>query len=813
MLLQQLSLENIRSYEKETVIFPEGSTLLSGDIGSGKSSLLLAIEFALFGSSRSNLSAEALLRKGSTKAQVELHFLLAEKEVVVRRGLKKTARGIQQTAGEVVVNGVKKELTPVEIKAELLSLLGYPEELVSKGKNYLFRYTVYCPQEEMKLILQENAEQRLEILRKIFNIDKYSIVRENLYPYLREIRKELTVLETKVEPIQSLQEKISILQKEREALRVGLEQLSLKKKPVEERRERVKKKLLVLEEKEKKKVVLENEIKQSSSLLKELSSQETSLSEKQKGLMLFLNELLLSEELSKEGVLLEVKDLEEKKEGFLRRRMELEKQISLCQERISFLQGELKEQNFSKEQVELLKRRIKEQEGALLGREELEKELERLLNLERENSEFFQKTKTLLEASSQLLERILHLDQCPTCLQEVDSLYKEGIRKREGERSSELGKELEQLESQRREILSKKEGTSKKKKNLEEIEKASLKYGMELRSLQEKEQRALDLRRALQEEAKKNNVLVRSLEEFLRDSSLQLERINLRLSQLESLRDKVLRKEEKEKDLKNCEAELQGVLVRKKELLLKEEEMKGKLKVLMEESLAFGSGSEGGRIEDLRKELELVVEEEKTLSLEEARMKTSSFHFQEQEVALKKELSLLFDLEKNLLQRKEMYSWLNDFFLQLTYTIEKELMLRIYHHFNQLFQEWFSLLVEDNQLYARLDEQFTPVVEQAGHSISFAHLSGGERTAVSLAYRLALNKVINDVVGEIQTKDLLILDEPTDGFSSEQLEKMHDLIDHLGLAQILIVSHEPKVESFVDNVVRVVKEESGSRVV
>jgi DNA repair exonuclease SbcCD ATPase subunit len=36
---------------------------------------------------------------------------------------------------------------------------------------------------------------------------------------------------------------------------------------------------------------------------------------------------------------------------------------------------------------------------------------------------------------------------------------------------------------------------------------------------------------------------------------------------------------------------------------------------------------------------------------------------------------------------------------------------------------------------------------------------------------------------------------------------MHDLIDNLKLRQIIIVSHETKVESFVDQVLNVQKEE------
>ena len=64
MRIKTLKLQNIRSYSSQTIAFPHGTILLAGDIGSGKSTILLAIEFALFGSSRTDLPAEFFLRKG-----------------------------------------------------------------------------------------------------------------------------------------------------------------------------------------------------------------------------------------------------------------------------------------------------------------------------------------------------------------------------------------------------------------------------------------------------------------------------------------------------------------------------------------------------------------------------------------------------------------------------------------------------------------------------------------------------------------------------------------------------------------------------
>jgi exonuclease SbcC len=57
-----------------------------------------------------------------------------------------------------------------------------------------------------------------------------------------------------------------------------------------------------------------------------------------------------------------------------------------------------------------------------------------------------------------------------------------------------------------------------------------------------------------------------------------------------------------------------------------------------------------------------------------------------------------------------------------------------------------------------------------------------------------------------------MLDEPTDGFSSQQLDKMRDILEELNMNQVIIVSHENKVETFVDNVVRISKNEHVSTI-
>src|SRR3989338_2800422 len=194
MLIKSIKLHNIRSYEDEEIVFPDGSVLLSGDIGSGKSTILLAIEFAIFGAKKGELPAYTLLRHGKKDGFVELKMQIENKNILIKRTLKRSNDDIKQEAGYIIANGLKKDETSEEMRAITLELLGYPKDLVKKGKDLIYRYTVYTPQEEMKQILYESKETRLETLRKVFNIDKYKRIKENsriIITGLREKKRHL----------------------------------------------------------------------------------------------------------------------------------------------------------------------------------------------------------------------------------------------------------------------------------------------------------------------------------------------------------------------------------------------------------------------------------------------------------------------------------------------------------------------------------------------------------------------------------------------------------------------------------------------
>jgi exonuclease SbcC len=205
MILKSLRLENIRSYAEQTIDFPMGITLFEGDIGSGKSTILMAIEFALFG-----LGSEkggALLKAGAKKGLVTLCFEVDGKEYEVCRSLERKARGVQQSDCSLTTEGTVLHLSASELKERVLDILAFNEPPDPKAGSVIFRYAIFTPQEEMKAIIWMRADQRLQTLRKAFRIEDYRVALENSSTLARSIKDKSSKFSARASDLESCQEK------------------------------------------------------------------------------------------------------------------------------------------------------------------------------------------------------------------------------------------------------------------------------------------------------------------------------------------------------------------------------------------------------------------------------------------------------------------------------------------------------------------------------------------------------------------------------------------------------------------------------
>ncbi|MFX1341027.1 MAG: AAA family ATPase, partial [Promethearchaeota archaeon] len=185
MILESIHIENIRSIKMLDLDFPPSSILFYGDVGSGKSSLLKAIEFALFGTlTHADLRGESILRRGETKARVDLTFNIDGKRYTIKRGLSKNdGVKISQTNGKFInyETGTKTKYAPTDLRRIILKLLSYSITRYENAQKLpLFRYTVYTPQEQVKEIIEADPEDRFEILKEVFGIEKYETAIKNI---------------------------------------------------------------------------------------------------------------------------------------------------------------------------------------------------------------------------------------------------------------------------------------------------------------------------------------------------------------------------------------------------------------------------------------------------------------------------------------------------------------------------------------------------------------------------------------------------------------------------------------------------------
>ena len=167
MKIELVQLENIRSHVKSTVPFARGFNCLVGGLGCGKSSVLYAIDFALFGDPLGR-SYDYLLREGAESGKVTVQFTQNGKTYKITRGLKRRGKGISQDfdelklfENETPIASVKSEAVAEQLKA----ITGWDKEL--------FREIVWVRQERLKELLDAAPRERQRRLDELFGLSDY----------------------------------------------------------------------------------------------------------------------------------------------------------------------------------------------------------------------------------------------------------------------------------------------------------------------------------------------------------------------------------------------------------------------------------------------------------------------------------------------------------------------------------------------------------------------------------------------------------------------------------------------------------------
>jgi len=220
-VVKLLSLD-VRNFKKlrfdSSIDFSDGITLIAGLNESGKSSMLDAILYALFGRVIRPLKAknEDLISYGATEATITLECEIADRRFRVTRHLYKS-KPTRATLDEITAKGAVLPVAAGQEKVndEVVNLLGgitYPEIISS---------TVVA-QKELDKLIELNRDDRRKVINAFLNLDSFNTVTAAL----SEERKDLEGTGSRIGKVHVEREKLLLLRQELDQYRRNAEEKS-----------------------------------------------------------------------------------------------------------------------------------------------------------------------------------------------------------------------------------------------------------------------------------------------------------------------------------------------------------------------------------------------------------------------------------------------------------------------------------------------------------------------------------------------------------------------------------------------------------
>jgi len=392
--IKSLQLENIRSHSKTTIPFFAGFNCLVGGVGRGKSSVLYAIDFVLFGDPLGR-SYEYLLREGTDTGKIMIQFVHGGKTYTISRGLTRHGKGISQDMEQLkffendkLVASAKNEAVTEQLKA----LTGLDKDL--------FREIVWVQQEHLKELLDVTPRQRQTKLDQLFGLSDYEIAWSNLRDFQREyeVEKDVYGKDPDVVGVNKLQAEYNTAVEEFSSIENKLQDLG-------------------------------KELTQAESTLKEATSRLESLEELRKK-----TETLRQKEIQLQTNVANIEDMSAKLAD------EIEKKKSLIHEL---------EERLKLVEMEEKSHRQKLQEAGLRPDQTIEELRKYLFTIEGQMASISgeqEATKREIQTSQNRISSLATENKCPLCLQNLTGNYKSGLLERLQDENAEHEKRLSELQ-------------------------------------------------------------------------------------------------------------------------------------------------------------------------------------------------------------------------------------------------------------------------------------------------------------------------------------------------------------------------------
>ena len=209
-MIKSIRLLNWRSHKDSRFEFREGTNLLVGMMGAGKSSVLEAISFAFFGTfpalERRKLKLEDIVRLNEPRARAALEFEWEGALYRIERTIERSKKGASSDA-ELYRDDRLVDQGPTAVSAYLRNLTGVDYDLFTRA--------IYSEQNNIDYFLTLDPRGRKQEIDALLGLDRFEEARKNVVTVINTIRARRGALEGRFRP-EALEQARNILA-EREA--------------------------------------------------------------------------------------------------------------------------------------------------------------------------------------------------------------------------------------------------------------------------------------------------------------------------------------------------------------------------------------------------------------------------------------------------------------------------------------------------------------------------------------------------------------------------------------------------------------------
>ncbi|MGC8479071.1 MAG: AAA family ATPase [Candidatus Micrarchaeia archaeon] len=743
-MLNYLELENWKAHGSSKILFSKGTNVFIGQMGAGKSSVLDAISFALFGTfpgiknRRTKVSMLIRNRPEQKKtSRVKLSFSVDNIEYTVERTISLS----DSAKAKLERNGVFVQSQPERVTEEIEKALKIDYDIFSRA--------VYSEQNRLDYFLEMGASDRKKQIDNLLGIDRFAIAYENTGTLINKMKDMVSESQKILEKfdINSAKEELELLEKELESIKNNISAINLELTTLRENEKVIDKEIQEKKILRNKKILLEKEVAELLSKVSVLDKESKIIKNK---------EMPSEDEVAKFLRNSELFISEAKKE-----RLELSELVQKEQQELGKLQNSISD----------LERKVVEKKAVMSElernnpsevKEKLESTSKTLVDKEKEYSILLH---IRSEGEKSISELKKDIAKCPICDTELSKERKEKLILDKNTILSETNSKIKSLtteiESYKKsvklleEMRLKLERFEEKKSSFDGIEEKKAKQEEEIKLMSEK----ITKTRALLE-ASQNNINKKS--EEISTFKLYLENY-IRLSKLLKEMEEVSAKADLKKQ------ELNKIHVDDFELDLLQKRYTTLKESISEKSALFSSYSK----------------------MQSDKIKLCD--------SKKKDISLVENIAKDLDYKKSAIDNVSKFrnALQETQGVMRQ---RLISSINETMQslwpeiypygDYSGIMMEatedDYSLKIRIKGEGGFVWEDV-NSIA----SGGEKSIACITMRIAFSLIL------VPNLKWLILDEPTHNIDSQGLSKIVLLLNERLpklVDQIFIITHDEKLK-------------------